>query len=76
MILLDHPEMIELTVNRDEIGFEVLDNRYVKITGQDPFGEYFSVAVDMETYLSVAFLLEYEWSTDLIVPRSQIWGRP
>lgn len=75
-VLMDDPELIELTVNRDEIGFEVLDNRYVKITGQDPQGEYFSMAVDMQTYLEISDSLEHDWSIDVILPRYQIWGRP
>lgn len=75
-ILLDDPDLIELTVNRDEIGFEVLDNRYVAIVGQDPHGEYFRMAVEMSDYLEIADSLEHEWSVDVILPRTQIWGRP
>lgn len=75
-VLLDDPDLLELTVNRPEIEGERLDNDWWTITGQDPMGDYYKVAVDTATYLEICDSLEHEWSIDIIVPRFQIWGRP
>lgn len=73
-VLLDNPELVELTVTRPEIDPYIEGFEAVRITGQDAQGEYFRVSIDLETYLSVVGVLEYDWSTNLIVKTSAIVG--
>lgn len=72
--LMEDPDLLELTVNRDEIDAIVLDSSWVAITGQNENGEYFRCAVEFSPYLDLVNMLEYDWSCDIVVPLHQVWG--